>query len=134
MKLEWNDMCFGCGKANDCGLQLKISYEDGKAWADIVFKEHHQGWKNIVHGGVIVAAIDEVMAYTLGSMGVTSGVTVQISVRFKKPVVVGERYKVEARVVESKGRKYSLRGEITKDGIVYAEGEGIYLSVKEVKV
>lgn len=133
MELKWNDMCFGCGKKNDCGLKLNVKGENGKVWADVVFKKHHQGWENIVHGGVITAAIDEVMAYALGSLGIMSGVTAELKIRFKKPVIVGESYIAKAEVIESKGRKHTIHSWIEKDGKVFAEGIGIYVTVKEVK-
>ena len=132
MELRRSDMCFGCGKENDCGLKLEVSFENGKAWADVVFREVHQGWEGIVHGGVISAAIDEVMAYAVGSLGKV-GVTAVLSVRFKKPVKVGEEYRVWAEVVEFSGRKVKLKGFLEKDGIVHAEGEGLYVTMGSVK-
>ncbi len=133
MELSFSDMCFGCGKDNECGLQLVINSSDGKAEADVVFKEFHEGWKGIVHGGILAAAIDEVMAHALSSKGVESGVTAELTVRFKKPVKVGEKYKVVAEVVSSKGRKFIIKGEIIRDGEVYVKGEAVYIRVKEVR-
>ncbi len=134
VKLKPSGMCFGCGKENDCGLKLDISAENGKAWAKVIFKEHHQGWSGIVHGGVIVAAIDEVMAYAFGSLGVKTGVTAEMRVRFKRPVKVGEEYLVKAEVVEFSGRKAVLKGSIEREGVQHAVGEGIYVVVREVRV
>jgi uncharacterized protein (TIGR00369 family) len=133
VKLEQNDMCFGCGKKNECGLQLKISFENGKAHSEVIFRDVHQGWKGIVHGGVIAAALDEMMAYAFGSLGARSGVTAKLEIKFKKPIRVGEKYIAIAEVIEFNGRKAKIKGRIEKSGAVYAEGEGIYVAVKEVK-
>ncbi len=134
MELSRNDMCFGCGKKNECGLKLSFDSKDGKAVSEVIFKEHHQGWAGIVHGGVIASALDEAMAYALGSLGVESGVTASLSVRFKKPVRIGEPYHLEAEVVEFEGRKARIKAFIERNGVVHAEGEGIYVIVKEVKI
>jgi len=134
MELDFSDMCFGCGKRNDCGLQLDISYDNGRSWAKVRFKEHHQGWKGIVHGGVIAAALDEMMAYAVGSTGRARTVTVKLNITYRKPVKVGEEYNLESEVVESKGRKIYVKALLKDDNKVHAEAEGIYLEVKEVKV
>ena len=131
VELRRSDMCFGCGKENECGLQLDVDYGEGRARANVVFKEHHQGWKDIVHGGIIAAALDEVMAYALGSKGVL-GVTASLEVRFRKPVVVGEEYLLEAEVVEFHGRKIVIKATLSKGGTVHAEGKGVYVAMKEV--
>ena len=134
MELRRNDMCFGCGKKNDCGLKLEVDYEDGRARADVIFKDRHQGWEGIVHGGVITAALDEVMAYALGSKGVPVGVTASLEIRFRKPVLIGEKYTLEAEVIEFHGRKAKLKAVLKKGDVVHAEGLGIYVILKEVKV
>ena len=132
MELSFSDMCFGCGKKNECGLRLDISYSGNRAESKKIFEERFQGWNGIVHGGIITAAIDEVMAYAVGSATGKTGVTVELTVRFKKPVRIGEEYEIVAEVVEFNRRKAIVKGWIKKDGIVYAEGKGIYVLLKEV--
>jgi len=133
MELDFSDMCFGCGKKNDCGLQLNISYDNGRSWAKVTFKEYHQGWKGIVHGGVIAAALDEMMAYAVGSTGRVSTVTVKLDITYRKPVKIGKEYDLESEVVESKDRKIYARALLKKGNKVYAEAQGLYFKVKEVK-
>ena len=127
-------MCFGCGKNNDCGLQLNVSYNNGKARTKVMFKKHHQGWKELVHGGVIAAALDEVMAYAAGFLGKIKVVTAKLSITYRKPIKINEEYNLEAEVVELKGRKINVKAYLKKDNKVYAEAEGLYLQVKEVKM
>ncbi len=134
VKLEFTDMCFGCGKKNECGLMLNISFSSGKARSEVIFKEVHQGWRGIVHGGVISAAIDEVMAYAIGSISRSVGVTAELTVRFKKPVKVGEEYELAAEVIEFNRRKAVVKGWIKKGNVTHAEGKGIYVLLKEVNI
>ncbi len=134
MDLKFSDMCFGCGKKNECGLKLDISHSSGKAEAKTVFREIFQGWNGIVHGGIITAAIDEVMAYAVGSATGKTGVTAELTIRFKKPVKIGEEYEIGAEVVEFNRRKAVAKGYVKRKGKIHAEGKGTYVLLKEVKV
>jgi len=60
-----NNYCFACGKDNSDGLQLKFKYsEDGsKAETTYIPPEKFQGWKDIVHGGIITTLLDELMTF-----------------------------------------------------------------------
>ncbi len=132
MELAFSDMCFGCGKKNECGLKLSISYSGNRAKSKKIFEERFQGWNGIVHGGIITAAIDEVMAYAVGSATGKTGVTAELTIRFKKPVKIGEEYDIDAEVVEFNRRKAVVRGWIKRDGMIHAEGRGIYVLLREV--
>ena len=134
MELEFSDMCFGCGKNNECGLKLEISYSGKEAKTRKTFEKKFQGWNGIVHGGIITAAIDEVMAYAVGSATGKTGVTAELTIRFKKPVKIGEEYEISAEVVEFNRRKATVKGFIKRDDTVYAEGKGIYVLLREVNV
>ena len=134
MELEFSDMCFGCGKKNECGLRLDISYSGGRAESKTVFREIFQGWNGIVHGGIITTAIDEVMAYAVGSATGKTGVTAELTIRFKKPVRIGEEYEISAEVVEFNRRKAVVKGYVKREGTIHAEGRGIYVLLKEVSV
>lgn len=134
MKLEFSDMCFGCGKKNECGLKLDISYFGNRAESKKIFDERFQGWDGIVHGGIITTAIDEVMAYAVGSATGKTGVTAELTIRFKKPVRIGEEYEISAEVVEFDRRKALVKGWVKRKGAVHAEGKGIYILLKEVNV
>ena len=59
-----NNYCFACGKENPDGLQLEFKYsEDGsKVETTYIPPEKFQGWKGIVHGGIITTLLDEIMA------------------------------------------------------------------------
>ena len=59
-----NNKCFVCGQENTDGLQLKFSYssDGGKVETRFVPDAKYQGWKEVLHGGIIMTLLDEVMA------------------------------------------------------------------------
>jgi uncharacterized protein (TIGR00369 family) len=101
--LEDDGYCFVCGKQNGSGLGLDFSYQDGKAFCRFIPGKAHQGFKDIVHGGVITAVLDEAMMKIALAQGVEA-VTAEVSVRFRNPLMVGDRSLVEAWI-EKSGRK-----------------------------
>jgi len=99
-----DDNCFCCGKHNERGLKLKFDYpETGRAETCCTIPEYFTGWKRITHGGFLTMLLDETMAHSCISESV-NGVTVDIQVRFLKPVEVGERIRVtgvKSRIIET---------------------------------
>ena len=119
--------CFICGADNPIGLNLKF-ISDGEI-TRTTFKPdpRHEGWKGVVHGGIIAAILDEVMIKAVIAMDVRS-VTASMEVRFKKPALVEKEFHFEGRVVERKGKLITTVGKATiEDGTVIAESTGKYI-------
>lgn len=113
MKVTYDSMCFACGVDNPKGLKLVFENRGGEARAEWTPGPEHVGWSGVIHGGLISTLLDEAMAYALIYSGVF-GVTGQLSVRFRKPLHVGEKVAVTARVVEAKGRLIRAAGEVRR--------------------
>ncbi|MEW6381381.1 MAG: PaaI family thioesterase [bacterium] len=102
MDLADDGMCFACGRKNGEGLQ--VSFEllepERRIRASFIPRKKHQGYTNIVHGGIISTLLDEAMvnlAYRLGFPVVTA----HLEVRFKKPALVGEPILIEGEIVRT---------------------------------
>ena len=122
--LEDDNHCFVCGTLNAGGINLGFSFREDRAFAEFALSKSFQGYKDIVHGGIITAILDEAMIKAVLAMGIQA-VTAQITVRFTNPLFIGEKASVEAGIVKS-GRKLveaaaSIKG---KDSRIIAEAEG----------
>lgn len=116
--------CFVCGDKNPFGLNVTFYVDEDKVVAEYTAGSHFQGFKDILHGGILSALLDEVMIRAVLARGIMS-LTSEIKVRFKKLVRVGDRLFLEGRVVEDKGRIILTEGKITnQDNEVVAWGEG----------
>jgi uncharacterized protein (TIGR00369 family) len=103
-KIANDDHCFCCGKQNSRGLQLEFRYpQKGRAETECKIPAYFTGWRNITHGGFLAMLLDETMAHSCISEGLT-GVTVDIQVRYLKPAEVGEWISVSGQVAEVKSR------------------------------
>lgn len=120
--LQDDNYCFACGESNPSGLHLKFSIETGKASAEFVPQKVHQGYKDIIHGGIISTILDEAMVKASLMQGIPA-VTVEITVRFKNVLFTGEKVIVEA-LIEKKNRKIIEASSVLKKpgGMIIAEG------------
>ena len=141
-------MCLVCGRDNPFGLHARF-YElapDEPAAAGAgaeppapaagpellgIFtpREEHQSYPGRLHGGVSSAILDETIgrAILLLQPGAW-GVTVEFSVRFRKPMPLDDEIRCIARITRDTSRLFEGTGEIVlPDGSVAVEARGKYV-------
>ena len=134
--------CYGCGKENPLGMQIK-SHWDGEVSACTYLPKPEQcaGPTTIVYGGLIASLIDchsvgTAMAHFYNREGREVGeepklwcVTGRLTVNFRSPTPMGQPIELRARVVESSDRKAVIETTVSSGGAVTAEGETIAVRV-----
>lgn len=105
--LRDDGMCFVCGRKNPDGLKLSFSLADGEISTRLSFPKKFQGYKDLVHGGMLSTVLDEVMVTLINKLGFLA-VTAELNVRFLKPLHVDEKLEVQARLEERRGRTFVL--------------------------
>ncbi len=121
-KLEDDHHCFVCGEKNPHGLHLKFSLHEGKVSSEFIPQKIHQGYKDIVHGGIISTIIDEAMVKAALMQGIPA-ITAEIAVRFRNPLIVGEKAIIEATITNMNKRIIETSARIKKsDETLIAEG------------
>ena len=123
--------CLVCGIENRFGLKTQF-FETTENEVIAVFspREEHQSYPGIAHGGVSAALLDEVIgrAIMVHHDQDTFGVTVDLQVKYRKPVPLGVELKAVARITEDHGRMFSGTGELyLPDGQVAVSAKGKYL-------
>ena len=131
-------MCFICGKQNIAGVHVSF-YEpgDGTVLARFTGQEKHQGYPGRFHGGVIAGILDETLgrAIRLEHGDAVWGVTVELSVRYRKPVPIGVELRAVGRVAIERHRAFEATGEILlPDGEVAAEARGKFVKLESSAV
>lgn len=125
-KLELIDdsWCIVCGKANPIGLRQRFLVEGDEYVTYFTPRKEHQGYRGIVHGGITSMLLDEVMARYAMDQGCYS-VTAELTVRYKKPAVVGRRLRFAAKIDSVNGRSVVTSASATDDdGVVVATAAG----------
>lgn len=121
--------CFACGPDNPIGLRLHFDGESEGVIARVTLGPNFQGWKNIAHGGIAMALLDEAMAHAAGHAG-HRGVTGSMNVRFRKPVPLGEPLEVRGRVAWQRRNVLGLEAAVTDaSGTTLVQGDGNFVSM-----
>jgi acyl-coenzyme A thioesterase PaaI-like protein len=133
--LPYTRGCFVCGADNPHGLRLRFRVENGEICADFHPDMRHEGYRGIIHGGVIASALDETMFWAAAYPNRRFHVSVQLEVRYEKKVEVGRGYLLVARVAESQRRMCSTSAELRSlDGEVCASAKGRFFPMKREDV
>jgi uncharacterized protein (TIGR00369 family) len=118
------DMCFGCGKANPIGLKLHFDWDGKTARTEFTASQVHQGWADVVHGGILLSILDEAMSYAAIFHGAHC-VTARMESRIKNPAPVGQPLVITGEVTKHTKRLIETRASITlTDGTLIAESTG----------
>ena len=97
-------MCYVCGSKNALGLKLHFEHpQKGLLRSTVVFAKEHQGFKEIVHGGMMAMVLDEMMVNLAWKEGIPA-VTVELNVRLKKAVKIGQKVLLEGHLGKAQGR------------------------------
>jgi uncharacterized protein (TIGR00369 family) len=121
-----------CGIHNDAGLRGRFFTVDGGELVGVFRpREEHQGYPGRMHGGMVSAILDETIGRAVSiSDEQTWGVTVEFTVRFRRPVPLDREIKAVARIARDSTRMFEGTGEIVlDDGTVAAEAQGKYLKM-----
>ncbi|MFQ6032808.1 MAG: PaaI family thioesterase [Candidatus Zixiibacteriota bacterium] len=128
--LKRYSQCFVCGDKNPFGLKVEFYQKDERVMGEYIVQDHFQGYKNILHGGILSSLLDEVMIKSILAQDILT-LTGEIKVRFKKPVKIGQRLFLEGKPTENKGRIFLAEGKIIdEEGEVVAIAEGKFFKAE----
>jgi uncharacterized protein (TIGR00369 family) len=121
-----NFNCFVCGKDNPIGLKLDIKQESDCAYAEFFLPEAYAGYPGILHGGILAAILDDVMANTKFMQGYVL-YTVEINVKYLKHCLVNEPLIAYGYPTEERRNIQFTVGEIKdKNGTLRVKATGKY--------
>ncbi|MHC1708403.1 MAG: PaaI family thioesterase [Bacteroidales bacterium] len=129
--------CLVCGLNNEIGLKAGFfELENNELVSIFTPCEEHQSYPGRLHGGISAAILDETIgrAVMIGQDEYW-GVTVELSLKFKKPVPLYEEIKVVGRITNINGRVFEGSGElILKNGDIAVTAEGKYIRMPLEKI
>jgi len=125
--------CIGCGPESNFGLHMHFDVnEDRSVESRVTVGPDFQGWRDVVHGGVVALLLDEAMAYAAGANGIV-GVTADLKLRFRKPVPVGRPLVVRGAVRWQRRGVLGIAASVSAaDGTLLASGEGSFVKRGDV--
>jgi acyl-coenzyme A thioesterase PaaI-like protein len=137
-KQQNSKMCLVCGLKNPYGLKTSFYEIDGNELVGVVTPTLvHQSYPGRLHGGITTALLDETIGRAIMIRHDDSiwGVTVEFTVKFKKPITLNQELRIVGRITHESSRFFEGTGEILlPDGEVAASGSGKYLKLPIEKI
>lgn len=124
MNLDKDRSCFVCGPDNVTGLQAVFTCDKElhQSFCCLTIEDRFQGWQGIVHGGVIASLLDEACIYAGRALADTL-VTAELTVRYRKPVSVGQELTILGEVMERRRNILCVKARLESAGEIYAEAD-----------
>ncbi|MDX1664732.1 MAG: PaaI family thioesterase [Candidatus Promineifilaceae bacterium] len=132
--------CYGCGRLNEQGLQIKSYWEGSEAVCRYTPRPYHHAIPGYVYGGLIASLID---CHSTGTAAAAAAeesgeplsdvryVTASLHVDYVKPTPLGPELEVRASVREIKGRKVVVESTLHAGGEVTAKGEALLVRMPD---
>ncbi|MCP4212080.1 MAG: PaaI family thioesterase [Halieaceae bacterium] len=119
------------GKRNPVALPLHLwKKAEGEVGGEIIFSPTYAGPPDSVHGGMIAAVFDELLAMSNVISG-TAGFTGTLTIRYRRKTPLNTPIELWAKNVRQDGRKQLCRGEMRVGGEVTATAEGLFICAAE---
>ena len=106
--------CFVCDRSNPRGLGVAFRHDTDRdvVWADLSFGPELSGAPRYAHGGVVLAVLDEAMAWAAIAMAGRFAVVQHTATTFDRPVRLETPHRVEAVVVAHDDRMVTTRAHV----------------------
>lgn len=114
--LPWTKSCLVCGEDNPRGFHLRSRVEDGVVRLDYTTTPADVGYRDIVHGGIAITLLDEVMAWACIIATGRLCVAAEVSFRLRRPIGVGQRVCAEAPLPQGHSRLLTVESRLVDDG------------------
>ena len=130
-------VCYGCGRLNENGLQVKSFWDGHQATCIFRPEPYHTAIPGFTYGGLLASLVDchgtgTAAAAAMAADGLTPGVdptyrfvTGSLNVRYEAPTPIDGELRLTATVREIKGRKVIVDVELFAGGVRTVTGEVI---------
>ena len=135
--------CYGCGRLNEHGHQIKSFWDGDETISHFTPKEYHTAIPGFVYGGLIASLIDchgtgtaALAAYRAenrehDSMPALRFVTASLQVDYLKPTPLGVELELRGKILEIKGKKVITEITVSANGEITARGKVVAVQMPE---
>jgi len=131
--------CYGCGRLNPDGLQLKSYWDGDETVARFRPRSNHTAVPGYVYGGLLASLID---CHGTGSASAAAArahrgqapprfVTASLHVDYLRPTPIDAELEIRGVIKELKEKKVVVSATVSADGVVCARGEVVAVRMPE---
>ena len=130
LRAQSQDACIVCGPNHPHGLRIRYGLAgDGSVAANWIPTPEWEGFRGVVHGGIISTVLDEAMAKAVAATE-CKALTGELRVRFRHPVQSGEKCQIKGWVVKRTKRLIETEATLTAaDGSECAHAWAVFLAL-----
>jgi len=126
--------CYGCGRLNEHGLQIKSYWDGEQSVAKLVPDENYIAIPGFVYGGLIASLVDchstgtaaaaryRAEGREMDTQPTLRFVTASLKVDFLAPTPLGVELEIWGKVVEIKEKKVVVESKVMAKDIICAKG------------
>jgi acyl-coenzyme A thioesterase PaaI-like protein len=108
--------CIVCGPDHPRGLRIRYELDSGgTVTAGWTPTSEWEGFRGIVHGGIVSTVLDEAMSKAVVASR-CEALTGELRVRFRRPVEAGEELRIRGWIVERRKRLITAEATLTDSG------------------
>jgi len=127
--------CFVCGTDNPGGLNCAPERIGKKVIVRFTPGDTHRGFSKAVHGGITASLLDEVVGVAAGQRSNGKCATVELTVRYKRPLTVGVPVRAEGWYVRKHGKLVLGAGQIVDDAGQFGDADsGRFLPLDDKQI
>ena len=121
---------FVSGTENPEGMKIHPVVKNNMVQIKYTFEKRFEGGPGLVHGGILAAAIDDLMGYATVIHNHMC-VTANLSVNYISPVPVEKEFELLAWVTKLDGKKVSAESIIKLDDKIHVESSALFIEIRE---
>jgi acyl-coenzyme A thioesterase PaaI-like protein len=135
--------CYGCGKLNEYGHQIKTYWDGEGTITRFVPKKYHTAIPGFVYGGLLASLIDchgtgsaslalaKNQGIELSENNAPRCVTASLQVKYLKPTPIGGELEIKGKIKEIGKRKVIVETEVFSNGVLCVIGEVVSVLVPD---
>jgi len=136
--------CFGCGRLNRDGMQIKSYWNGEECICHYMPKPYYTGgFPGFAYGGLISSLIDchgaatasaaklQAEGFSLEKRTPSRFVTASLKIDYLKPTPVGKVLELKGKPKEISERKVIVTVTLSAEGEICAKGEGVMVKIPE---
>ena len=121
------------GSCNPVAPPIELWFDPPKAFGKVVFAPQYEGAPGCVHGAAIAAAFDIILT-AANVVADAAGPTVELSIHYLKPTIIGVDTQFESEVTEVTDRRTSSVGRLVQGGVVKVEATGEFVNLSRDRI
>ena len=126
----WDPDTFVSGSQKVNGMKMKAFFNNSKVITNYTFDQQFQGGPGVVHGGILSAAVDDLMGYA-AVIHKRACVTAKLEVNYIFPVLIEKAYSIEAWISKIDGKKIYAESIIHDQGSIHTETNAMFIDLGE---